>query len=156
VSEAALEAGRTAAAVASFMSERDLFARHLGIELLELRPGYCRASMTLAPYMVNGLGLPHGAAIFALADFAFAAACNAHGRAAVALSMDIHFLASPQPGSRLTAEATEIRASRRTGLYRLAIADEAGAPIAELHGMAYRKEQSFLSPAAEGRRHDEI
>src|SRR3972149_3648265 len=51
----------TAAAVARFMSERDLFARHMGIELLELRPGYSRASMALKPYMVNGLGMPHGA-----------------------------------------------------------------------------------------------
>src|SRR3990170_8849930 len=99
----------TANAVAHFMSERDLFARHLGIELVELRPGYSRASLTLAPYMVNGLGMPHGAVIFALADFAFAAACNSHGRAAVAMSMDIHFLSSPGSGDRLQAEAVEVR-----------------------------------------------
>lgn len=134
----------TATAVARFMSERDLFARHLGIELLELRPGYCRAGLTLAPYMVNGLGLPHGALIFALADFAFAAACNSHGLAAVALNMDIHFLASPDPESRLIAEALEIRCGRRTGLYRMSVTTDDEKLVAELHGVAYRKGTRFL------------
>jgi len=132
------------ARVAAFMSERDRFARSLGVELLELQPGRCRAGMTLDPDMVNGLGLPHGAAIFALADFAFAAACNSYGEAAVALSMDIHFLASPAPGSRLEAQAEEVRSSRKTGLYRMAVIDAQGELVAEAHGMAYRKGTRFL------------
>jgi acyl-CoA thioesterase len=134
----------TTAAVARFMSERDLFARSLGIQLVELQPGYCRAELELAPHMVNGLGLPHGAVIFALADFSFAAACNSYGRIALALSMDIHFLTSPKPDASLTAEAIEVRCGHRTGLYRMMITDENDTLIAELHGMAYRKEAGFL------------
>ncbi len=134
----------TAARVAAFMAERDLYARHLGLELLELKPGFSRVGLTLQPHMVNGLGLPHGAVIFALADFAFAAACNSHGTAAVALSMDIHFLSSPPPGTRLVAEAAEVTLGRRTGLYRLTVTDDAGQLVAELHGMAYRKGTHFL------------
>ncbi len=121
-----------------FMPERDTFARHLGIELLELRPGYSRVGMTLAPHMLNGLGMPHGGIIFTLADFAFAAACNSDGQAAVALSVDIHYLSSPNPGARIFAEAVEVRKSRRTGLYRMMVTDEESVLIAELHGMAYR------------------
>ena len=132
--------------VADFMAEHDRFARRLGIELLELQPGRCRAGMTLAPDMVNGLGLPHGAAIFALADFAFAAACNSYGEAAVALSMDIHFLSSPAPDSRLEASAEQVRSGRKTGLYRMAVTDAQGELVAELHGMAYRKGTRFLEP----------
>ena len=139
-----MDSQTTTDAVARFISERDLFARHLGIELLELRPGYSRAAMTLAPHMVNGLGMPHGAVIFALADFAFAAACNSHGRAAVALSMDIHFLNSPAPTGRLQAEAVEVRCGRRTGLYRMTVTDSDNNAVAELHGMAYRKDHHFL------------
>ena len=138
------QAEQTAAQVAEFMAQRDQFARHLGIELLELRPGYCRAGLNLASYMVNGLGLPHGAVIFALADFAFAAACNSHGRTAVALTMDIHFLASPQPETRLVAQADEVRCGRRTGLYRISVHEVDTILVAELHGMAYRKTTTFL------------
>lgn len=133
-----------ATAVANFMREHDQFARHLGIELVELRPGYAQATMTIAPYMVNGLGMPHGAALFALADFAFAAAGNSSGRAAVALSMDIHFVRSPRPGDRLTVEAIELSAGYRTGLYRMTISDETGELVADLHGLAYRKDSRFL------------
>jgi acyl-CoA thioesterase len=130
--------------VAAFMSERDSFSRGLGIELLELEPGRSRAGMTLTADMVNGLGLPHGAAIFALADFAFAAACNSYGETSVALSMDIHFLSSPASGSRLEATAEQVRSGRRTGLYRMAVTDAQGELVAELHGMAYRKGTRFL------------
>lgn len=139
----------TAAAVARFMSERDRFAHHLGIELLELRPGYSRVGMTLAAYMVNGLGIAHGAAIFALADFAFAAACNSYGRTAVALSMDIHFLSSPSPSHRLEAEAVEVHLGNRIGLYRMTVVDANAKPVAELHGMAYRKDTRFLEETRE-------
>lgn len=135
---------QTADAVAHFMSTRDQFAQHLGIELLEVRPGYSRVGLSLEPHMVNGLGLAHGAVIFAVADFAFAAACNSYGTVAVALSMDIHFLASPKPGARLVAEAQEIHRGRRTGLYQLTVKDDAGNLIADLHGMAYRKDTRFL------------
>jgi acyl-CoA thioesterase len=135
---------QTAARVAAVMSEQDLFSKHLGIELAALRPGYSKAVLTLAPHMVNPLGMPHGAVIFALADFAFGAASNSHGQAAVALSVDIHFLSSPRVGSKITVEAVEVRRGRRTGLYRMAVSDENGGAVAELHGMAYLKNGNFL------------
>ncbi len=134
----------TARAVAAFMAERDRFARWLGIRLLDLRPGYSRASMPVTSEMVNGLGMVHGGAIFALADFAFAAAGNSHGQAAVALSMDIHFLAPPQPGATLLAEAVEVRRGERTALYRITVSQQDGGTVAELHGMVYRKRERFL------------
>jgi acyl-CoA thioesterase len=130
--------------VARFMAERDHFARHLGIELLELRPGYSRAQLALQPHMLNGLGMPHGAVIFALADFTFAAAGNSHGQTAVALSMDVHFLTSPTPDAVLACEAVELRCGRRTALYRMTVSDAAGRQVAELHGLAYRKDDHFL------------
>lgn len=130
--------------VAALIRERDLFARHLGMQLLDLRPGYSRAVMTIAPYMVNGLGSTHGAAVFALADYAFSAACNAHGRMAVALSMDIHFINATAPGTQLTAEAHEIHCGERVGLYHITVVDQNNLLIAELHGMAYRKSSHLV------------
>ena len=132
------------AALAAFM-RGDKFAARLGIELLEMRPGYARAALTVEPHMVNGHNLPHGGAIFTLADFAFAVACNAHGRTAVALSMDIHFLSVAAVGEKLIAEAAEENLSRRTGLYRMTVTTEAGQKIAELHGMAYRKKTPLMA-----------
>lgn len=40
--------------------EQDLFARSLGIELLELNPGYAKCVMTVRDEMVNFHGSAHG------------------------------------------------------------------------------------------------
>ena len=54
----------------------DLFARHTGIELRDVGPGWAKASMKIQPCHFNGARTVHGGAIFTLADFAFAAASN--------------------------------------------------------------------------------
>lgn len=124
--------------------ERDPFARFLGIELLELREGYSKMALTVKDHMLNFHGLPHGGVIFSLADAAFAAACNSYGQVAVALHVDVSFLAAVEVGTCLIAEATEEHLGGRTGLYRLAVAKEDGTLIALCHGTAYRKKQSLL------------
>jgi acyl-CoA thioesterase len=123
--------------------ERDPFARFLGIELLELREGYSRTALVIEEHMLNFHGLPHGGVIFSLADAAFAAACNSYGQVAVALHVDVSFLAAVEVGTRLTAEATEEHLGGRTGLYRLAVTKEDGTLVALCHGTAYRKRQSL-------------
>lgn len=122
----------------------DPFADRMGIELEELRPGYSRVSMTLASDMVNFHSIPHGAAIFALVDAAFAAAGNSHGQVALALDMSISFVAATRPGQRLVAEAREEHLGRRTALYHMTVRDEEGRLIASSHGTVYRKREMFV------------
>ncbi len=116
----------------------DPYAAALGIELLELAAGFCRAEMRLRPEMVNFHGSPHGGAIFSLADYVFSGACNSHGEAAVALSVTIQFLAAPAPGARLTAEAREQHQGRRAGFYAVTVTDEAGTVVATCQAVAFR------------------
>ena len=117
----------------------DPYGRWLGIELLELRPGYCRAALTLAPHMANFHGSPHGGAIFSLADFAFGGACNGHGEPAVALTVTIQFHAAPRSGRRLVAEARETRQGRRAGFYAMTVTDEAdGTVVATCQAVSLR------------------
>jgi acyl-CoA thioesterase len=124
---------------------QDPFARFLGIELLELREGYSRMTLVVEEHMLNFHGVPHGGVIFSLADAAFAAACNFYGQAAVALNVNISFLAAVEVGARLTAEATEEHLGGRTGLYRLAVTKEDGTLVALAHGTAYRREQPLVN-----------
>ena len=123
---------------------QDPFAKWMGIELQELRPGYSRVAMTFTPQMVNFHGIPHGGAIFSLADAAFAAAGNSHGQAAVALSMTIQYLAAAEPGKRLIAEAQELRKGNRTGFYQITVKTEAGDLVAACQAVVYRKKESFV------------
>jgi acyl-CoA thioesterase len=115
------------------------YGRWLGIELLELRPGYCRAALTLAPHMVNFHGIPHGGVIFSLADFAFGGACNAHGDPAVALTVTIQFHAVARVGRRLVAEARETRQGKRAGFYAMTVTDEVdGIVVASCQAVSLR------------------
>lgn len=119
--------------------EKDALAKHLGIQLLEMEPGYARAVMTVKPEHLNGIGVTHGGALFSLADIVFAAASNAHGPVAVALNVNIHYLKATTEGTVLTATAREENLTRKTGLYRLEVKDESGELVALAEGLVYRK-----------------
>jgi acyl-CoA thioesterase len=116
----------------------DPWSRTLGIEFLALDRGFCRLGMTVQPHMVNFQGYPHGGVIFSLADIAFGAACNSHGEPAVALNMTISFLTAVPAGSRLIAEAREIKQGRRAGFYQVNVTSEVGALVAQVHCVAHR------------------
>ena len=116
----------------------DPWARTLGIQFLDLRRGYCRLALRLQPHMVNFRGHPHGSVIFALADTAFGAACNAHGNDAVGLNVTISYLAAVKPHATLVAEARETKQGKRAGFYEVRVATEDGAPVALLHCVAHR------------------
>lgn len=55
---------------------QDSFARLLGVELLSAQDGQACVTFFASSEHCNGLGGVHGAVIFALADIAFAVACN--------------------------------------------------------------------------------
>jgi len=118
--------------------ERDQLARHLGMELIELSPGHAIARMEIKPFHLNGADSVHGGAIFSLADFAFAAACNTHGTLAVAINANIAITRAVASGV-LTATAREITLNPKLGLYEVTVANETGDTIAVFQGLAYRK-----------------
>ncbi|WP_227764632.1 PaaI family thioesterase [Zhaonella formicivorans] len=119
--------------------EKDALAKHLGIRLLEMKPGYARAVMEVKPELLNGAGITHGGALFSLADFAFAAASNAHGPLALALNVNINFLKATTVGTILTATACEENLTKKTGLYRMEVLDDKGELVALAQGTVYRK-----------------
>jgi acyl-CoA thioesterase len=123
---------------------QDPFACSLGIELLDIGPGYSKVAMTVDERMLNAHRTAHGGAIFSLADYAFALACNSHGQLAVALNVSIHYVAPVAPGTRLIAEATEESLGRRIGLYRLVVTAEEGTLVATCQATAYRKNQPVV------------
>jgi acyl-CoA thioesterase len=129
--------------ILNFFKEHDRLAQHLGIELLEVHPGKAKAQMLIRPHHLNGVRTVHGGAIFTLADFAFAVACNSHGNIAVAVHVDISFLKAATQGV-LTAQAKEISAEKSLGQYEVRITDDQNNLVALFQGLAYRKRESLL------------
>ncbi|MFH1757224.1 MAG: PaaI family thioesterase [Pseudomonadota bacterium] len=118
---------------------REPFARKFGLKLTALDEGYSRVEMIFTPDMENIFGLAHGGALFALIDEAFETASNSHGTMAVALNMNITYVSSPAPGSKLTAEAKEFSRTAKTANYDIKVFDEQGHLITSCQALVYRK-----------------
>ena len=110
----------------------DRFATNAGVQLLEVKPGYAKACLTITPEHLNAGGL------FTLADLTLAAAANSHGTLAFSLSSNITFLRASGPGDILTAEARERYTGRTTGYYQIDITNQEGKLIATFESSVYR------------------
>jgi phenylacetic acid degradation protein PaaD len=112
----------------------DAASRALGMELVECDEGRAAVRMTVRNDMLNGHGTAHGGLVAALADSAFAVACNSHGFDAVAAGFDVTFLRPARAGDVLTATAVERVREGRTGLCDVTVATADGAVVAEFRG----------------------
>ena len=118
----------------------DQFSTHNGIELIDASNGHATAKMVVQPHHLNGLGTVHGGALFTLADFCFAAACNSHGTVAVAIDANITFMKAISTGV-LYATGKEIAKNFKLGSYVVEVRNEADELIAQFQGLAYRKSE---------------
>jgi acyl-CoA thioesterase len=99
----------------------DAASKCLGMEIVSVGPGTATLAMTVREDMINGWDLCHGGLIAALADSAFAFACNSHGVVTVASGFDVTFLESARLGDQLVAVATERALRGRSGLYDVTV-----------------------------------
>ena len=106
----------------------------LGIEMEVTGVGAANARMVIREDMVNGLEVCHGGLVFALADTAFAFACNAYNNQSFAASCQIDFLRPAKLGDELLAVASEDHRGRRSGYYTVRIQNQRGEPVALFRG----------------------
>ena len=102
----------------------DAFAKLVGTELIEVRPGFARAILKITDHIVNVHQLAHGAAIFTLADLVCEAAGNSLGEPSVALQTSIHYLASGKSGDLLTATAKLVDRSDSFGMIEFEVTND--------------------------------
>jgi acyl-CoA thioesterase len=119
------------------MMQNDRAAHALGIRIEVNEPGHAVMSMDIREDMTNGFAITHGGMVFALADTAFAYACNEDEKVTVAAGADIAFLKSTTAGQTLTATAVRRVRSGRNGLYDVTVTDETGDVVAEFRGRSF-------------------
>jgi acyl-CoA thioesterase len=106
---------------AAAMWSDDRASQALGMELREVGPGRAVLAMTVREDMVNGHAIGHGGLTFALADSAFAFACNSYNRTTVAAGAEIRFRAPTRLGDALVATAVERTREGRDGVYDVTV-----------------------------------
>ncbi len=116
----------------------DRAARGMGMELMEVGPGAAKLRMAVREDMANCHGICHGGFIFAVADTAFAYACNSFNHAAVASGADINYVAPAHVGDVLTAHGHARQQGGRNGLYDIEVTNQDGNTIALFRGRSTR------------------
>jgi acyl-CoA thioesterase len=125
------------------MMERDLASASLGMVVDVDEPGRSVVHMVVRDDMTNGFHITHGGLVFALADTAFAIACNEDDRITVAQGADVTFLKSTRAGQTLTATAVRRARNGRAGLYDVTVTDETGDVVAEVRGRSLTTDRTL-------------
>ncbi len=120
------------------LMQKDAFAKHCGIELIEISEGSAVTKMEIQPYHLNGVGIVQGGVIYTLADFALATASNSRGHVAVGLTSNIAYFQAESSGI-LFAKAKEISLRRTVATYQVDVTNQKDELIASFQGTVYRK-----------------
>lgn len=115
----------------------DPFAQLLNVEYLESSFEKTVCQLTLKDEHYNALGTPHGAVIFALADFSFARACNSDDGKFIGIQTEIRYMNQAQ-GKKLIATANLCSSSRKIAHYQVEIRDQLNTAVALFTATAYR------------------
>lgn len=121
---------------AEVMFANDRASPGLGMAIESVAPGRAVMTMKVRPDMLNGHHICHGGFTFALADSAFAFACNTYNQNTVAQQNQITYISPGQEGETLTATATEVSRTGRSGVYDVVVTGEDGRTIALFRGLS--------------------
>jgi acyl-CoA thioesterase len=105
--------------------------------ILAVGPGTATLRMTVREDMLNGHDICHGGFVTLLADSCFAFACNGYNEMTVASGFDVNLIAAARRGDVLTAVATEVAKSGRTGVYDIEVRNQRDERVAAFRGRSY-------------------
>ena len=109
-----------------------------GCKVLEASRGHAVCAFDITPVHRNAQGNVMGGAIFTLADFALAIACNMGEEPTVSVSNTISFMSAAK-GSRLIATCDADKSGRSLGFYTVDVRDDLGTPVALMTATCFRR-----------------
>ena len=126
------------------MYDNDAFSQWLGIEVVEVKDGYCELKMTVRKEMLNGFQIAHGGIAYSLADSALAFASNSHGRKSLSVETSISHTVSVKEGDVLTANTEELSLPDKIGVYLITITNQDNQEVAYFKGTVYRTSKEWF------------
>lgn len=107
------------------------FANLIGLEITEIKEGFCKAEMDIDKNMKNPINSVHGGVLFTIADVAGGGAAASHGYNICTLNSSFSYLRPGIGTTKLTATATEMKAGKNVLVYNVAVADQDGVVLAD-------------------------
>ena len=116
----------------------DKFATEIaGCTIIEGSRGHAVCEMPILPKHRNAAGGVMGGAIFTLADFCLAIACNIDEDPTVSVSNTIEYMSGAK-GEKLIARCEVDKSGRKLGFYTVDVTDDTGRKIARMTATCYR------------------
>lgn len=125
------------------MYQHDAFSKWLGIEIIDVKKGFCKCSLKIREEMTNGLGIAHGGITYSLADSTLAFASNSEGRKAVSIETSVSHLESLTAGDIITATSESVGGNHKIGIYIIKITDQHMKTVASFKGTVYKKSETW-------------
>ena len=116
------------------LGKNEPIASFLGMQLIELTPGYARVSMKMQREYINFNGMIFGGIISAVADQAFAYATNSVITPNVASQFNIHFIAAAGAKDELVAECRVLKKGKRVCISEIKVINQEDKLIAVATG----------------------
>jgi acyl-CoA thioesterase len=127
------------------MLAKDSFSKWLGIEVLEIKEGYCKLKMEVREDMLNGFGVIHGGVTYSLADSALAFASNSTNIVSLTLNTTMNYPASAFLGDVLYAEASKNYLTTKTGVFDVKVFKSNGELTGVFRGTTYRTSEKHFN-----------
>ena len=96
------------------LHDRNLFAKYMGMEIVDIRNGKSVVSMLVTHKHTNNRGVIHGGALVSLADMAMGLACHSMARRVVTLDLNISFIRRAKEGDTVKALSKVIHSGKTT------------------------------------------
>lgn len=123
--------------VRAFFKNDQFATRAAGCSLVSASKGHAVAEMPLTDIHLNGHGNVMGGAIFTLADFCLAVACNVGEAPTVSVNNNIEFISATK-GTKLIAECIADKSGRKLGFYTVTVRDDNEQVVAKMTATCYR------------------
>lgn len=130
--------------VKNLMYDNDAFSKWLGIEIIEVKEGYCKLSMKVTELMLNGFKICHGGVTYSLADSALAFASNTYNKQAVSIETSISHTRAVKKDDMLMAESILKIGTSKTAIYEVVITNQHSEIVALFKGTVFIKDQKWI------------
>ena len=124
------------------MLSQDAFSQWLGIEILDVKQGYCKVGLTIRKDMLNSMNYAHGGITYSLADTAFGFAANTHGNYAVSIETSINHIEPLKEGDYIVAESVIKKTKSRLG-FKIVEVKHGDELVALFKGVVYRTSKKW-------------
>ncbi|MCC7006543.1 MAG: hydroxyphenylacetyl-CoA thioesterase PaaI [Ottowia sp.] len=131
--------------VCKHLYAQDHASRALGMHITQVAPGQACLTMHVRADMLNGYHTCHGGLITALADSAFAFACNSRNVLTVASGLSVEFIVPAQQDDVLTAYAKETANAGKTGVVDVNVYNQHEVLVAVFRGRAHRLSKPVIN-----------